>query len=355
MEAKVSIIVPVYNVESYFKQCVDSIRNQTIKEIEIILIDDGSPDNCPQMCDQFAAEDNRILVVHQDNAGVSVARNRGMELATADFIMFVDSDDWLESNAVEILYGCAHRNDCDIVCATTYRDYIDYQVIENIEDCEAGTYFVQQSWEYILRRIFFFQHGKAALQTSGGKFFRKSCIQNGHCFFRVGLKKAEDGVFNLYAFQAAKNFCILDVPLYHYRYRSDSVSNKILANEWEERRRWRYEVRIFLETSHLWDKYHHYYNYTFIECIFNYIWLNSLRITGINMFFEELYQIEQLAKEKKFSEAIWELPMSFMPDTKSKIKLCLLRCRMYWAVLLIFLAKNRFKELMNKRDPYDPN
>ncbi|MCM1224688.1 MAG: glycosyltransferase, partial [Lachnospiraceae bacterium] len=95
MSAKVSIIIPIYNVETYLERCVNSIRNQTLRELEIILIDDGSPDACPQMCDRYAAEDERIKVIHQPNAGVSVARNRGMDAATADWIMFVDPDDWL--------------------------------------------------------------------------------------------------------------------------------------------------------------------------------------------------------------------------------------------------------------------
>ena len=101
--AMVSIIVPIYNVEAYLKECIDSIRGQTMQEMDIILVDDGSPDSCPQICDQFAAEDKRIRVFHRENMGVSAARNFGMEQAEADWIMFVDPDDWLEKDAVEVL------------------------------------------------------------------------------------------------------------------------------------------------------------------------------------------------------------------------------------------------------------
>ena len=93
--AKVSIVVPIYNVEKYLKQCVESIINQTLKDIEIILVYDCSPDNCPQMCDDYARRDNRIKVLHKKNGGLSSARNAGIEVATGDYIGFVDSDDYI--------------------------------------------------------------------------------------------------------------------------------------------------------------------------------------------------------------------------------------------------------------------
>lgn len=99
----ISFIVPVYNVEAYLHQCVDSIINQTSGDWELILIDDGSCDGCPQICDEYAWQDNRIKVIHQSNQGVAVARNVGLDVATGEWIWFVDSDDWIESEAVSIL------------------------------------------------------------------------------------------------------------------------------------------------------------------------------------------------------------------------------------------------------------
>ena len=95
---KVSIIVPVYKVEKYLRKCIDSIINQTLKDIEIILVDDGSPDNCGKICDEYAAKDTRIKVIHKENGGLSSARNAGMEVAEGEYIGFVDSDDWIESD-----------------------------------------------------------------------------------------------------------------------------------------------------------------------------------------------------------------------------------------------------------------
>ena len=99
----ISVIVPVYKVEKYLDRCIESIVNQTYKALEIILVDDGSPDNCPEMCDNWAKKDNRITVIHKENGGVSSARNAGIGIATGKYIHFVDSDDWLELNAYKTI------------------------------------------------------------------------------------------------------------------------------------------------------------------------------------------------------------------------------------------------------------
>ena len=96
--AKISVIIPVYGVEKYLDRCVESVVNQTYKDLEIILVDDGSPDNCPQMCDEWASRDARIRAVHRKNGGQSCARNTGLSVATGDYIAFVDSDDWIAND-----------------------------------------------------------------------------------------------------------------------------------------------------------------------------------------------------------------------------------------------------------------
>ena len=101
--AKVSVVVPVYGVEQYLEKCVDSLINQSMEDIEIILVDDGSPDCCPQMCDELASRDSRIVVVHKPNGGLSDARNVGVKHATSDYVIFVDSDDHVEINMCECL------------------------------------------------------------------------------------------------------------------------------------------------------------------------------------------------------------------------------------------------------------
>lgn len=112
---KFSIVVPVYNVEQYLERCIESLTHQTLEDIEIILVDDGSPDGCPAICDKYAAKDARIKVIHKTNGGVSAARNDGLNIATGEWIIFCDSDDWMELDACEFLYRIGEEKQVDVV------------------------------------------------------------------------------------------------------------------------------------------------------------------------------------------------------------------------------------------------
>lgn len=111
----ISVIVPIYKVEKYLRHCVESIRQQTYKDLEIILVDDGSPDKCPQICDEFASIDNRIKVIHKENGGASSARNAGLDAATGDYIAFVDGDDFIREKMYEVLLNKICESDADMV------------------------------------------------------------------------------------------------------------------------------------------------------------------------------------------------------------------------------------------------
>ena len=122
MEPKVSVVVPIYNVEAYLPRCLNSLRRQTLSDIEIILVDDGSPDRCGEIADRYARGDGRFLVIHQANAGLSAARNRGIELASAPYLMFVDSDDWVEPDFCRIPFEAAKEHGADMVMFRYWRD-----------------------------------------------------------------------------------------------------------------------------------------------------------------------------------------------------------------------------------------
>ena len=120
-DIKISVVVPVYNVEKYLEQCLNSIINQTFKDIEIICINDGSKDNSLKIIEEFAAKDKRIRVINKENEGISAARNQGMGLAQGEYISFIDSDDWIEENYLEALYTAAKKYDSDIACSNIIR------------------------------------------------------------------------------------------------------------------------------------------------------------------------------------------------------------------------------------------
>ena len=125
MESKVSIVIPVYNVEAYLKECVDSAIKQTYKNLEIILVDDGATDSCPEICDVYAQSDKRIKVIHRENGGLSAARNTGMDASTGEYIYFLDSDDYIELKAIEKLVNTIETEKADFVFFDGYVFYTD--------------------------------------------------------------------------------------------------------------------------------------------------------------------------------------------------------------------------------------
>ena len=128
-EPLVSIVIPVYNVGAYLSECLESLMNQTYRNIEMVVIDDGSTDDSSVICDQYAEKDSRIRVFHQNNHGMSHARNRGITLARGDYLRFIDSDDWMEINAIETLVHTMQQSQADIVTAGLFADYTDKTVI----------------------------------------------------------------------------------------------------------------------------------------------------------------------------------------------------------------------------------
>ena len=118
---KVSVVIPIYNVQEYLNECVSSIVNQTYQNLEIILVDDGSPDSCPIMCDAWKNQDDRITVIHKKNGGLSDARNAGLAKASGEYILYVDSDDYLDDDTIEWMVSCAVTHNAEIVACTCKR------------------------------------------------------------------------------------------------------------------------------------------------------------------------------------------------------------------------------------------
>ena len=149
MEELISVVVPVYNVEKYIDKCINSIINQTYKNLEIILVDDGSPDNCGKICDEYAKKDNRIKVTHKENGGVSSARNIGIKNATGDWLTFVDADDWIENNFVEQLLKIGNQENAEIVLC-------GYNRVNRNNKCEvnaSGDKETFNSSEYLIKAL----------------------------------------------------------------------------------------------------------------------------------------------------------------------------------------------------------
>lgn len=200
MNPLVSIIVPVYKVEEYLDECVESLVNQTYSDIEIILVDDGSPDNCPQICDKWALRDNRIKVIHKANGGVSSARNAGLDIANGEWIWFVDSDDTVEANALEELLS--NTDDSDLIVFASSTDEL-YTKDEKFFD------------EYYFKYRFGF--------GPCNKLYKKSIIKDNGLQFDTQETVGEDLLFNITYYQYANNYRFIMPNYYHYRVRENSA------------------------------------------------------------------------------------------------------------------------------------
>lgn len=229
---KVSVIIPVYNVEPYLRQCLDSVVNQTYRDLEIILVDDGSPDNCGTICDEYAAKDERVTVVHKQNGGVSAARNDALKLASGEWISFVDPDDWCELDLYEKAIPKALESDADIVLFSIFKqtgknkeerlhtfdrefETSDRQFIAKLQAAALGRSLVPLSKEK--------RHGQDA---PWDKLFKASFIFENGLTYAENVKAHEDIIFNVNAFQFAQKVCFFDMPLYHWRANPASIGHK---------------------------------------------------------------------------------------------------------------------------------
>ena len=211
--ALISVIIPVYEVEPYMDRCVESVVNQTYSNLEIILVDDGSPDNCPAMCDAWAERDSRVKVIHKKNGGLSDARNAGMAAATGEYITFVDSDDWIAHEMLERLYRAMQRDRSDIAACTVkmvWEDETPDELLTVQTNCILDKHQAQAA---LLEE-------KLLKQPVWYKMYRAELIKD--IPFEVG-KFHEDVFWSYQAVGAADRVSIVDYVGYFYTQRPNSI------------------------------------------------------------------------------------------------------------------------------------
>ena len=217
---KVSIIIPVYNVEKYLAKCLDSIINQTLKDIEIICVNDGSTDNSLEILTDYAISDSRVIIINQKNAGLSAARNTGIDAATGEYIGFVDSDDWVDTNFYENLYNEAVNNQCDIAVAGIIRHYKQ----QNIYDLK----FINSQISDNLNSKFKLSDTPDCSYV-WNKIYKTAKIKEHNLKFPVG-KYYEDQYFTPLAFLKSDKLITVPEVFYHYRRHSNSIVKRTKNN-----------------------------------------------------------------------------------------------------------------------------
>lgn len=225
-DGKVSVIIPVYMVQKYIRKCVDSVLAQTYENLQIILVDDGSADDCPRICDKYAERDSRIKVIHKKNGGLSDARNVGMDAAEGEFLYFLDSDDFLEKDAVELLVLAAENTDSEMV-------FFDGKVFFEDKDSGGNPAYYSRKYLYgtdsgvnVIEKLVENKEFRTAVQFL---FFRTKALRQRKLRFYQGILH-EDGLFTVEAFLAMERVTYVPYQLYNRRMRAGSIMTMLLTS-----------------------------------------------------------------------------------------------------------------------------
>ncbi len=313
-EPLVSIVVPVYGAEDFISECLESICRQSYSNLEILLIDDGSPDQCGQICETAAQNDKRIKVYHIPNQGVSAARNRGLQAMTGDYVLFVDSDDWIDRDTVRQAVEIAEENEADLVFWPYIREFENRSSEKTI--FEGNRLFEGNDAKKLHRRMMGIigeelRHPENAdsLCTVWGKLYRRELI----CHDFVSLTEIgtyEDGLFNLTALENVRKAFYIDHPFYHYRKLASSQTN-------------RYQAALFSQWEKLYCRLESYLSEK--ECsaeyqtaYYNRITLNVLGL-GLNLYAAPLRlgqkcrEMKKILHSKRYQEAFLHFSLRGLP------------------------------------------
>lgn len=340
MKPKISVIIPIYNVEQYLERCLQSVISQSLADIEIILVDDGSPDNCPRMCDEYALKDKRIKVIHQENMGLGFARNSGLKMANGEYVAFVDSDDFVDSQMYEVMYSHTDKGVVDAVfsCASFYKDgkssirqdvlektvfkgrkKVDDFLLNNIApkpECNKDVLYMCSVWRAIYKKELIDEHNIRFLSE-------RYCL-------------SEDMPFNIDFLANASYVIYLPESYYYYCYNNSSLTKNIKIEKTNKLVILQKEIRNRLSILFPREKYILHFQrqcllnlrqsiyYDFISCKGNFCQWKSLFESRLN--------------EENYLEALNNYPIELMP-IKFRIFYNLIKRKQYITLYILSVLK----------------
>lgn len=329
-EYKISIIVPAYNVQKYIKQCLESIINQTYKNLEIIVVNDGSKDKTLDIIESIAKDDSRIIVINQENQGVSASRNNALKGVDGDFVMFVDSDDWLDLDACEVLLKEAVKENADIVMCGYVREYENTSLPKASFDEDKIIFKCEDVKSKLHRRIFGPLGNELsapeklnAITTIWGKLYKASVLRDLEFVPYEEIGMCEDGYFNIFAFEKTKKAVFIKKFLYHYRkvISGGSLTQKKEVDTFERNKKFWKKLNLLIKSKELSDDY--------LKALNNRISL-SLIENGISIMLnsnEKYNRLKIILNDEIYAEAINGLELKYFP--------------LHWKMFFWF-AKRRF-------------
>ena len=326
-EPLVSIIVPVYKVpEQYLKKCIESIISQTLKNIEIIIVDDGSPDECGDICENYAKTDSRIRVLHKTNGGLSSARNYGCKAATGKWIMFVDGDDWIEEDMCQAMYDIGELMHVQLVMCGIKKDYGKTSK-EYSFYMEEGKIYNGSDCDWLQQQLLVYNANIAVVYS---KLISRDLLVNNGIYHDEILKQGAEGIeFNLRLFESLESATFINKSFYHYIYNEQSISSSHNEENHEFVIKCFEKIKKFINTSK---------NRDILQPWFDNRLLYVIITTAISGYFNpsnnETYKEKKRKYEQYLSKPIIEEALKTSNTIgigkKRKIVLFFIKHRMYW-------------------------
>ena len=361
MKPLISVIVPIYKVEKYLAICVDSLLRQSYGNLEVILVDDGSPDECPAICDKYQNKDNRIKVIHKKNGGLSDARNYGVKFAEGKYVMFVDSDDWLEENAVQTLCEEASHADSDIIMGMIVNNY-------SFSDEDAAV---------MKKKVYRYDMAKYRVAFWGGctiepqvfasvfpekmkhlpflgspcaKIYRRELLQKSKAAFLNNIHYGEDTLFNMEVLSMARSVYYVSVPVYHYRMRAGSLSTGRIEDKYKQYMDYVKESensirRLRIPQS---EEFLTYRSLDLVQMIWELAEMYGMAMKSLRELSAYKKLLKSFSENTACKKAMEHLKLEQLPDKKHKLMVAVLKRRMYAASICacglfykVFASKKR--------------
>lgn len=343
-----SVIIPIYNVEAYLDTCLQSIRNQTLSDLEIILVDDGSPDLCPQMCDEYARQDARIKVIHKANAGLGYARNSGLDVATGKYVTFIDSDDYIETTAYETLCRIADERRLDSLRFTYNRFREVGRFLKPVKQNENLQLYVDKEEIRRLALNIFSVNADNPYRLGGSScmaiYSRDTIEKNKLRFLSEREYMSEDLIFNFQFYLYASRVAYLPCAYYHYRINQYSLTQSVCLDRLERAEAYnRYVAQLIRHTG-----------FPEADTLFALdYYIGMARGASMQVFMSSMPLKEKKAWFMKqfsapyFREVVRLYPYSRIP-MKQRICLFAMKYRIFWLTYMLVVGFTRLRSVTGK-------